>query len=227
MDFMLAGQGAATPGLRQRLGRIILAHLWFKTLGTTGFLALFFAAYLYLLHHPVYPVRVIPATAVDAMIGFTPLALPVYVSLWLYVSLPAMLCSTRGAVSGYGAWMAALCLSGLAIFYFWPNAVPPAHVPWEQTPGMSFLKNVDAAGNACPSLHVGCAVFAATRLHQRLPLLGLGRAAVWGSALWCLAIAWSTLATKQHVALDVLAGVALGGAYGLAAWRLAPVRRVA
>jgi membrane-associated phospholipid phosphatase len=103
-----------------------------------------------------------------------------------------------------------LCLFALAIFYFLPNAVPPANIDWAQYPGMAFLKDVDAAGNACPSLHVATAVFSGFWMHWLLPKVGLDRRARWLSALWCLAIAYSTLATKQHVALDVFAGATLG-----------------
>ena len=39
--------------------------------------------------------------------------------------------------------------------------------------------------------------------------------------LWCGAIVYSTLATKQHVVLDVVGGLALGAAAGWASARLA------
>jgi membrane-associated phospholipid phosphatase len=190
-----------------------MTHFWFKCVGTLGFTAIFFAGYVYLLNHPARPVRVMPITELDRLIGFEPLALPVYCSLWAYVSLPPMLARTRREVVRYGVWMAGLCLTGLSIFYLWPTAVPPADIRWELYPSMAFLKGVDASGNACPSLHVAAAVFAAFRLHWLLPALGLRRRARWVSALWCVAIAYSTMATKQHVAVDVVAGVALGAAF--------------
>ena len=55
-------------------------------------------------------------------------------------------------------------------------------------------------------------------------------ALVWLSWLHCLAILWSTVATRQHVVLDVLAGAVVGlvfGAYGLRhALRLAPEQTI-
>lgn len=197
----------------------VTTHFWFKCFGTLAFTASFFWGYVYLLNHPAYPVSVMPVTFVDRMIGFEPLALPVYCSLWLYVSLPLMLMPTRRQVLGYGAWMGALCLTGLSIFHFWPSAVPPADIHWAMYPGMAFLKAADAAGNACPSLHVAAAVYAAFRLNWQMSAMGLRRGALWASALWCVAIAYSTMATKQHVAVDVAAGAALGVLFaGL--WRL-------
>jgi membrane-associated phospholipid phosphatase len=88
-------------------------------------------------------------------------------------------------------------------------------VRWELYPGMAFLKGVDAAGNACPSLHVATAVYSAFRLNWLLPTLGFRRSACWINALWCVAIAYSTVATRQHVVIDVIAGAALGAVFAL------------
>lgn len=198
------------PVSRVDVGATVLRHFWFKCFGTLAFTSIFFVAYIYLLRHPGGPVATIPVTVIDRLIGFEPLALPVYLSLWFYISLPPIFMARRREIVEYGAWMAGLCLIALGIFYLWPNAVPPANIDWARYPGVAFLKGVDAAGNACPSLHVGTAVFSAMWLHRQLPLIGLQRLRL-ANAVWCVAIAYSTLATKQHVALDVLAGAALGG----------------
>ncbi|MEQ6292142.1 phosphatase PAP2 family protein [Vogesella sp. GCM10023246] len=187
-----------------------LTRFWFKMFGTMGFTMVFFVAYVYLLRHPAAEVSIIPATTVDQMIGFQPWALPIYLSLWVYVSLPTVLMLSRGEIIAYGFKVALPCLSGLAIFYFWPNAIAPADIDWRQYPGVAFLKNVDTAGNAFPSLHVATAVFSGLWLHWRLRLLRLGRGVEWFNIAWCVAIAYSTMAVKQHVALDVIAGTLLG-----------------
>lgn len=188
----------------------VKTHFWFKCFGTMGFMAAFFLAYIYLLKNPAFPVATMPVTAVDRLVGFEPLSLPFYLSLWIYVSLPPMLMLTRREIIEYGGWIGSLCLVALAIFYFWPSAVPPANIDWTKYPGVGFLKGVDAAGNACPSLHVATAVFSAFWLHWQLSSVGLGRGSRLLSACWCTAIIYSTMATKQHVAVDVVAGVALG-----------------
>ena len=192
-----------------RVLSIVTAHFWFKCFGTTGFTVVFILAYVFLLKHPAYPVTIIPATALDRLIGVEPLALPLYLSLWLYVSLPPMLMTTRQAIVEYGMWIGGLCIVALTIFYFWPSAIPPAHIDWARYPGMAFLKGIDTAGNACPSLHVATAMFSWFWLNRRLPALGLGRGIQIFSACWCAAIVYSTMATKQHVALDVAAGIGL------------------
>jgi len=199
----------SNPHPLRDLKRTVLAHFWFKTFGTSGFTTLFFVAYIYLLRHPASPVTIMPVTWLDGAIGFQPAALPVYLSLWLYVSLPPVLMQTRREITQYGVRIGALCLAGLALFYLWPNAVPAAQIDWSRYPGVALLKGVDAAGNACPSLHVATSVFSAIWFHYRFRHLGYGRAVQLANILWCVAIAYSTLATKQHVAVDVLAGTVL------------------
>lgn len=192
-----------------RVRSIVTMHFWFKCFGTTGFTFMFFLAYVFLLKHPTYPVTIVPATALDRLIGVEPLALPLYLSLWLYVSLPPMLMTTRQAIVEYSIWIGSLCLAALTIFYFWPSAVPTAHIDWGRYPGMAFLKGIDTAGNACPSLHVATAIFSWFWLNSRLRALRLGHSARIFNTCWCAAIVYSTMATKQHMALDVAAGIGL------------------
>ncbi|NDU87895.1 MAG: phosphatase PAP2 family protein [Ferrovum sp.] len=174
-----------------------------------GFVAVFFSLYVFLLKHPSYPITFIPSTPVDQLIGVEPWTLPVYLSLWLYVSLPAMLMTTKQEIIEYGLWMSGLCLAGLVIFYFYPTAVPPTNIDWTRYPSLAFMKKMDAAGNACPSLHVATATAVCIWLHRRLPLAELGPGAVVWNLLWWGAIVYSTMATKQHMVLDVVAGIAL------------------
>lgn len=189
--------------------------MYLKGIGTTLFISLFFVAYFYILQNPAYPVTVMPATLLDRLIGFQPMALPAYLSLWVYVSLPPALLATRRELALYAGAMTGTCLAGLTIFYFWPTAIPPAHIDWALYPDVHFLKTIDASGNACPSLHVATAMFSGVWIDHLLRRFG---APPWTRILnwsWCIAIAYSTLATRQHVAVDMLAGLLLGGG---AAW---------
>jgi membrane-associated phospholipid phosphatase len=198
-----------TPWFRQ-VAAVIPRHLYHKIIGTTLFISLFFGAYFYLLKQPAYPTTVMPITLLDRLIGFQPLALPMYLSLWVYVSLPPALLATRRELYGYAMAMAGTCLAGLIVFYFWPTAVPAANIDWAQYPDVAFLKSMDASGNACPSLHVATAVFSGIWLDRLLRCFG---APLWMLSLnwtWCIVIVYSALATRQHVAVDVWAGLALG-----------------
>jgi len=181
-----------------------------KLIGISLGMSVFFAVYFWVLRHPLYPVTVMPLTAIDRWIGFQPAALPLYLSLWLYVTLaPALLTGRRELISCGLAWTA-LSAIGLGIFLFWPTIVPRPEIDWSLHPSMTFLKSVDASGNACPSLHVAFAVFTAFALGRILKQLGAGPGVRAGNWLWCLAILYSTVATLQHVFLDVVAGAALG-----------------
>lgn len=185
--------------------------LWLaKMLGTTIGITVFMMAYFWVLGHPFFPVTVMPLTALDRAIGFRPEAMPLYLSLWVYISLaPAMLQRGRELAS-YGAATLALSLAGLGIFIAWPTAMPTVEIDWAQYPTMTFLKNLDLAGNACPSLHVAFAVFTAIWLERLLREMDTGRVLRALNWLWCAGILYSTVATLQHVVLDVLGGAVLG-----------------
>lgn len=186
------------------------AKLWGTTLGMTAF----FAAYFWVLRHPLRPVMVMPFLAIDARVTFRPKALPLYLSLWVYVSLAPALIVVRRELISYGVAAGALSVAGLTVFLLWPTAVPRSDVDWSRHPSFAFLKSVDASGNACPSLHVAFAVFSALWFARLLRVMAAGpgwRAVNW---LWCAGIVYSTMATRQHVFLDVLAGTGLGLAAG-------------
>jgi membrane-associated phospholipid phosphatase len=195
--------------LRQVWPRI--RTLWVaKVTGTILSMPLFFVIYFWLLNHPLFPITTIPRTAVDRLIGFCPETLPLYVSLWVYVALPPMFLKSRRELGSYGLAVVGLSVIGFGIFLFWPTALPKFDMDWSQHPTFAFLKTVDASGNACPSLHVAFAVFTAIWLGRLLREMGAGRLVRALNWLWCLGILYSTIALRQHVALDVLAGAALG-----------------
>jgi membrane-associated phospholipid phosphatase len=181
-----------------------------KMIGMTLVMTLFFIAYFWVLKHPLFPVTTMPHTAVDRLITFQPEALPLYLSLWFYVSLaPALLIERREIVS-YALAAVGLGVIGLGIFLLWPTTVLWPDTDWSQHPTFAFLQSVDASGNVCPSLHVAFAVFTAFWLHRLLRQMRAGKIVCAFNWLWCLVILYSTVAIRQHVALDVLAGAGLG-----------------
>jgi membrane-associated phospholipid phosphatase len=183
-----------------------------KLIGATVGMTSFFVAYFWVLHHPLFPVTTMPLTALDRRISFRPEAVALYLSLWFYVTLaPALLIDRRELLS-YVLAAAGISVIGLGIFLLWPTTVFWPDADRSQHPAFAFLQSVDASGNACPSLHVAFAVFTAVWLHRLLPQLGAGRGASVFNWLWCLGILYSTVAIRQHVALDVLAGAVLGAA---------------
>jgi hypothetical protein len=198
-----------------RAGSRVRFHWPTKMLGTVAFMVAFFYCYFWLLNHPRYPVTTIPRIFVDRWVAFRPGAMTLYVSLWAYVVLPPALLGGRREMWTYAVAATAMSAVGFAIFILWPTAVPKPDVAWPEHSQISYLKAVDASGNAFPSLHVAFAVFTAVWLGRLLAEVGAGglvRALNW---LWCAGIVYSTLATRQHVALDALSGAAMGAAGAL------------
>ncbi len=199
------------------------SHWRLKAVGIPGFIAIFFIGYFLLLKFPAFPVTIMPMTMIDRLIPFSPSALPLYVSLWLYTQVAPGLIDDRRELISFGVAAGTLSFVGFACFFFWPTSTPTVRVDFAHHTAFGSLKTIDAAGNACPSLHVAFAIFSAIWIDRLLRQLGgaaLVRSLNW---VWCIGIVYSTLATKQHVFLDVLAGVALG--WGGAAIHLPAIPR--
>lgn len=195
---------------QREIYRRVRAHWFAKMAATTLGITAFFMAYFQVMHHPLFAVTIMPLTILDRWVVFQPASLPIYLSLWVYVSFgPALLNSVRElAYYGLGAFV--MSIIGLGIFLLWPTSIPQFSIDWTQHPSITFLKDIDLVANACPSMHVAFAIFTAIWLEHLLRQMrahGMVRAINW---LWCVAISYSTLATLQHVVLDVVAGAVLG-----------------
>lgn len=121
----------------------------------------------------------------------------VYLSAAIMAPL-AMLVVKRealGKIIVYGAGLVAVAMTAFVLY--------PVAYPREITDNflLGFVRSVDAPSNCCPSLHVAACVFLSLCLWRingrRTGLLFL---------LWSTAIIVSTLTTKQHYVIDILAG---------------------
>jgi PAP2 superfamily len=211
-DVDAAARGTPVPrsaGGWTRVRAHLFAQFWLKAVGTTAFMWLFFAGYFHLLRHPTRAAFEMPLTGFDAWLGFHPWALWPYISLWVYVVIPPSLMPDARTLVRYGWWVGGLCVAGLACFYCWPTAVPSRALSADGHAGFQLLRGVDAAGNACPSMHVAAATFSALWIHRLVRTLALPAVLRAVNAAWFALIVWSTLATQQHVWWDVVAGLAL------------------
>jgi len=211
---------------KAQLSGRVRGHPLLTFIGTSAFIFVFFLAYFYVQRYPMFVSTVMPLTSLDRWISFQPLALIAYVSLWIYVGAGPGLQATRADMMAYALWMAALCVTGLTIFYVLPTQV--ADVIGTESDSIFFraLDRVDASGNACPSMHVAAAVFTAIRVDDVFRVVRSPRFLRLLNFAVCALICYSTLAIKQHVVLDVVAGALLGALFaGLSrlAWRAAPV----
>jgi membrane-associated phospholipid phosphatase len=190
--------------------------LWvLKMLGTAGGIALFFNAYFWAMRHPLGEATVMPEIWIDRLIGFQPLSFFVYAFLWVYISFGTALARNLRELVIFGLASLAMSLAGLVIYIVLPTRAPNPSIDWSQYPWLDFLRSVDVAGNAFPSLHAAFCVFTAVALHDQMKTLGEARWPRVANGLLCAGILYSTMATRQHVALDVMAGVILGAAVAL------------
>lgn len=182
----------------------------------------FFVGYFFVQRHPAYAPLLMPRTRLDLLIPYQPGLLVAYVSLWVYVGVGPGLQRTLREFAVYGLWLSALCAAGLVIFYFVPTQVPPLLLSATRFPGFDMLHRVDEASNACPSMHVAVALFTAARVDGALRQMRVPLPVRTLNITWFLVIAYSTLAIKQHVVLDVLAGAILGLAFAVMSLRWRP-----
>ena len=189
-----------------------------KAIANTAGLAAFFIAYFWIQNNPFFDVTYMPLTSFDYWIPYVPGAIVPYATLWVYLSLPLAFLTRPVEFRSFGVSAAALSFAGLGCFLLWPTAVPVV-AGWSPD-AASFLRDVDGVGNACPSLHVAFALFSWIWLRRLIADAGGPQWVRWANAAWCFAIVISTLATRQHVILDVVAGGALGAVVAAAsmAW---------
>jgi len=195
-------------------GRNFLYRLWawwyLKALGTMGFIALFFVAYFYLMHHHFFAVTQIPVIFLDTLIPFDDRFLILYLSLWIYVSLPAAILRSRHELFIYGAYCFILCALGVTIYTFFPTSIVQDPSQWVTSVEISKLKSTDMNANAFPSMHVASAVFAYFWLNKQFSQMNAPSIMYAISLLWCIGIVYSTMAIRQHLFIDVAGGIILG-----------------
>lgn len=197
---------------------------WFMKMNATiAWIVLFFWLYFGVMRYPApgAAMQPMPFTFVDAWVGVHEWALVPYASLWVYASLAPALLKDPPELWTYVRSALILCLIGLACFWVFPTQVPAFGIDWQQHPWLEFLKSRDVNGNACPSLHVGFAVLSAAFIRNTLLQVGAPLPVRLFNHAWAAIVVWSVLATRQHVFVDVLGGVA---AALLALWMGAPAR---
>jgi membrane-associated phospholipid phosphatase len=89
-------------------------------------------------------------------------------------------------------------------FLLYPTEFPRADFPVNSSTAsgaaLTFFRQIDLPNNCFPSMHVGTCVLVTLPFYRRRPKVFLL------FALWTMAIAITTLTTKQHYLIDVIAG---------------------
>jgi fatty acid desaturase len=168
-----------------------------------GLCLLLAVPYFAIQHHLLFAASEVPLTPIDHLVPFFQPAIYLYVSFYLFLTLPLLLArdrpDLRQMVFGF-AWIA--CASHV-LFFVWPTTFPPLISSGHVTnPLLRLIWDVDRNLNACPSLHASLAIYCAL-CSVRLLKSRAQRSGIW---VWTSLILLSTLLAKRHVALDLLAG---------------------
>ena len=155
----------------------------------------------------------VPELALDRAVPLQPAWMLVYGSQWIFSFLPVFV--VRGVELRRRTVLAYLTivLVAYAGFLAYPTLAPrPPVVPGDGffAWGLRFVYDTDPPYNCFPSLHVAYSFLAALTSHR--VHRGLGIAAL----SWATLVGISTLYTKQHYVVDVVAGIIIA----VAAWAI-------
>jgi hypothetical protein len=204
-------------------GARLRAHIGAKLVVWGGLTAGICGPYFALQRLELFPARLPPVTALDRAVAFEPLWIWPYVSIALLVAIAPMLATSRDALRRYVLGLAILCGVCFAVFLAVPVIGPRPSVMPDQAL-YRFIVAVDRPTNSFPSLHVGLAVYSLLYCNRVLGpggsrssrFLRQGLGALWGAA-----ILYSTLATKQHWAIDLPPAIVIAAVAYALAWRRA------
>ncbi len=195
--------------------------LWPLKAGLTVLLSLtFLPLYLYLSHHIWRPLWNPPLLWLDRNIPYQPQWLWVYQSLYLLTGTIPWLATKKWHLRRFVVSFWIVAAIGLVTFVLLPVAAPKPEII-SPSPGMSLLLFYDGRYGNFPSLHAAFLVltllfgFRAMDCRVPLPVVGLMLA-------WAGAILYSTLALKEHYAVDLLAGIAVAVVADCLVWHGMP-----
>jgi hypothetical protein len=161
--------------------------------------------YFVLQRTPVFPITWMPEVGVEQFVPFDERATWLYLSLFVFILLPPLFMQRTQELRRYATGMVLIAMVSHTFFFLLPTAVARPHGSVAD-PAYRFLLSVDTPLNACPSLHASLAVYSAlwaARLLRQARQPGRWHVLTW---LWTAAILYATLATRQHVLLDLLGG---------------------
>jgi membrane-associated phospholipid phosphatase len=177
-----------------------------------------YVPYLLLQQHHFRPATIMTAGYLDRLIPFSDLAIWPYLSIYVFMPGGPFLLNERRPILRYATGIVLIGVIADVIFIFWPTTCPRLDAPGSNI-AYRLIVAIDNPYHAFPSLHAAFAVYSASWGGPVLRALGdrgFWRIGIW---LWCFLILYATLATKQHMTADIIAGSALGyGVYAGVFW---------
>jgi membrane-associated phospholipid phosphatase len=201
--------------------RRLMAEGRAKVLLYVALSAAFCIPYWVLQRYPLFEAGRFELTAFDHWVGFHPAWLWVYQSTYLLIPIAPLLAVRKAELGVFARGYLIMTAIGVGFFVFFPIDGPrPMDVP---TDGLwAILLLYDTTLNTFPSLHIAMVTqslaFAVWLIRGRWT--GGMIACMVVAVTWALMIAYSTVATKQHYAIDVPAGLVLGWLSHLCATRM-------
>ncbi|WP_413504270.1 phosphatase PAP2 family protein [Serratia grimesii] len=164
---------------------------------------------------------VLPPSAIDRGIPFSPTAIWLYLSFFIIVPLGYLLAPIE-RVKWLRAAMQLAAVGAGAIYLLWPTTLV---YPQDKGDGLSSqllaaLTQVDSLQNCLPSLHMALTVLAVWALSDKQRKV---RSALL--MVWALAIAFSILQLRRHLLVDLVSGALLAFIAGWVVQRINSVRR--
>lgn len=161
--------------------------------------------YFLLQYFPMRPVHELTPGALDTWVPFLPASIWIYQSLYPLLLAAGIFTGRKQDLKRFVRAMLASSAAAFLIFLVFPTSVPRP----QQSDGLyAFWTTLEKSSNAFPSLHAAfCAI-----LLCMVPRVVHHRFVRAFAFLWIAAILVSTLTTRQHILVDLLAGGFTGGA---------------
>ena len=169
---------------------------------TLSFIAVFYVLPMHV--RIVQPMQVAP-TEIDRAIPFLEWTIWIYVSYFLFLFVPFVVCRDEARVRRVVYSLALNSVLAGAVFLAWPTQLAAQQPSAGGLTGFLWqaLLMVDRPVNCVPSLHVANACVCAFALQRE------GTTWRYGAPVWLALIMVSTLTTKQHFFIDISAGALL------------------
>ena len=161
------------------------------------------APYILLQQFSLYEVTWLQETALDKMVPVYLGAVYIYFSYYLILAWAGF--AVRRAV--FVRFMKAVCMVALVshlCFFFFPTGVSREGIDMSNAPLLyEWLVGWEKPRNCLPSLHGSLATLAMFALWQKGTISGMI------ASCWWAGVMWSTIALRQHVIIDLGAGILL------------------
>ena len=150
----------------------------------------------------VMKLNFLPLTSVDKNLSLMPWTFWIYTSYFFYLIASALSMPNREHFARLYKSFLLMVSIHIIVFILYPTGYPrPSYVPGKNISSLlgNLLYKLDAPTNCLPSLHVSLtfiAAFAVSKAYRYLTI---------PMFFWAVAIAISTMTTKQHYFYDVIA----------------------